>query len=144
MNRYEQQTAKERVVSILTVVTLILLTIALILLNAATAQAFDCIQADGQQGHLNGTTADDAGCITEAEYAELYSVGNLVDTGILTSVVDNGDGTVTAIAYGGTVTLNADPLERPVAATPRLEPDAPTVREVLFPATATRLAALIG
>lgn len=33
MNRYEQQTVKERVASALTVVTLLILTIALVLLN---------------------------------------------------------------------------------------------------------------
>lgn len=91
--------------------------------------------------------------ITADEYTEIFSVDNLVAEGVLSNVVDNGDGTVTGLMADplwGTlvsVTLQANPLDRPVAATPSQEPNAPTVREVLFPeypATATRLAALTG
>jgi hypothetical protein len=58
-----------------------------------------CQQTDGQQGAWNGTSSNDAGCLTEAEYA---------------------------------ATFGEEALEEPVAATPELEPDAPTVREYLF------------
>jgi hypothetical protein len=98
-----------------------------LLLTAGTALAEVCTQTDGQVGFYNGTTADDAGCITEAEYAETFSVPGLIDSGVLTDVIDNGDGTVTGIILGAPVTLIGNPLERPLAATPRLEPDAPTV-----------------
>jgi hypothetical protein len=108
------------------------ITAAIVATFALPATAFDCVQSDGQEGWLNGTTADDAGCITEAEYETTFSVPGLVDAGVLTDVVDNGDGTVSGIILGAPVTLEADPLDRPVAATPSLEPDAPTVGEVLF------------
>jgi hypothetical protein len=115
---------------------------------ALPAAATNCTQSDGQAGWLDGTTADDAGCITADEYDQLYSIDNLVDAGVLTDVVDNGDGTATvSYALGGTGILIADPFDRPVAATPELEPDAPTVRQVLFPeypATSVRLAAMVG
>ena len=58
-------------------------------------------------------------------------MGNLTDIGVLISPVDNGNGTVTGTINGGTVTLEADPLDRPVAANPT--ETSPTVREVLFP-----------
>jgi hypothetical protein len=122
-----------------------------ILVIALPAVAFDCTQSDGELGWLNGTTGDDAGCITESEYAELYSVDGLVDAGALSDVIDNGDGTVTGIDWltGVAVTIISSPLDRPVAAntnpaSPAFEADAPTVREVLFPATAYRLAAMVG
>lgn len=128
-----------------TVAALVVLVIAL------PAAAFDCTQSDGQPGWRNGTTANDAGCITEAEYAELYSVDGLVGAGALTGVVDNGDGTVTGIdsLTGVAITIISSPLDRPVAAntnpaSPAFEADAPTVREVLFPATAYRLAAMVS
>ena len=59
-----------------------------------------CQQTDGQTGLWNGTTADDDGCITQAEYAELYPT-------------DDG----------------SDPLDRQVSVNVELEPEAPTVRE---------------
>jgi hypothetical protein len=140
MNKYEQQRARERAWAVLIVLTIIALAV---LLFANRAQAYNCTDS-GEPGWFNGTTADDTGCVTEAEYIEMFSIGNLTDSGVLVSPVDNGNGTVTGFILGGEVTLNADPLSRPVAATPRLEPDAPTVGEVLYPATANRLAALIG
>lgn len=71
-----------------------------------------CQQTDGQTGLWNGTTADDEGCITQAEYAALYPTD---------------DGT--------------DPLERQVSVNPDLEPEAPTVRE-FFEDPMVRLAEL--
>lgn len=140
MNKYEQQRARERIWAVLIVLTIITLGV---LFFASRAQAYDC-DDNGQPGWLNGTTVDDAGCVTQAEYERLFSIPNLVDVGVLTGVVDNGDGTVTGSILGAPVTLEANPLDRPVAATPSLEPDAPTVGEVLYPATATRLRALVG
>lgn len=119
----------------------LLLSAVLVGLFALPAMAYDCTD-NGAPGWFNGTTNDDAGCITQAEYEVKYSIDNLEEAGVF---VDNGDGTVT-FPSGAVGVIENDPLERPVAATPSLEPDAPTVREVLwsFPATATRLAALVG
>lgn len=93
-----------------------------------------CIQTDGQPGVMGvyAGVPTDADCMTELEYEETFGIENLVSTGVLTGVVDNGDGTVTGSIGLAEVTLEANPLDRPVAATPALEPDAPTVREVLF------------
>lgn len=113
--------------------------LALTVMLALTASASPCQQTDGQWGQLNGTSNDDAGCITEAEYVEAHSVDNLLSEGVIVSAIPNGDGTVTVeYALGGIGILQADPLERPVAAntnpaSPAFEADAPTVREVLFP-----------
>ena len=91
-----------------------------------------CVQSDGQEGIWTNGNGD--GCLTAAEYQEMFSVDNLLDVGVLTEAADNGDGTMT-VSYavgGGTRSLVADPLERPVSSNPEWEPDAPTVREVLF------------
>jgi len=110
--------------------TVILLAAFIAIFFANTAEAYNCTD-QGQPGWFNGTTDDDAGCITEAEYVQLYSVENLIAEGILDVPVDMGDGTVVIVNPSSEII--ADPLERPVAATPRLEPDAPTVGEILFP-----------
>jgi hypothetical protein len=104
--------------------------VAILFAPRADAADYGCWDA-GQQapGHYNGTTADDAGCITETDYAALYSLTALEEAGVFTV---NGDGTVT-FPSGAIGTIESDPFARPVAATPALEPDAPTVREVLFP-----------
>lgn len=60
-----------------------------------------CQQTDGQTGLWNGTTADDDGCVTQAEYAAMYP---------------SADG--------------SDPLDRQVSVDVELEPEAPTVRQV--------------
>jgi hypothetical protein len=93
-----------------------------------------CVQDDGQLGRGNGTTSDDAGCITESEYEALYNPPALVDAGVLEDFVENGDGTITGrvVTTGAFATMIWNPLDRPVAATSRLEPNAPTVREILF------------
>lgn len=74
-------------------------------------------------------------CFTAEEYTETFDVEGLVESGVFSDPVDNGDGTVTLfnITTGVNVTVKANPLDRPVAATPELEPEAPTVGEVLFP-----------
>ena len=92
-----------------------------------------CRQDDGQVGVWNGTTADDDGCVTPAEYEQMFSAENLLAVGVIESYQVNEDGTTT-IRYpsGITVDIVSNPLDRPVAATPALEPDAPTVRQVLF------------
>jgi hypothetical protein len=114
--------------------TVLALALGLILAFSLTAQAYNCAQADGQVGWLNGTTADDAGCITESEYRSLFSPEGLAEAGVLDGVTDNGDGTVSGMltANGIVITIKSNPLDRPAAATPRLEPDAPTVGQVLF------------
>ena len=53
------------------------------------------------EGLWNGTTADDAGCVTEAEYQLMYGTPEIGDALMIVVSVD-----------------------------PALEPDAPTVREV--------------
>lgn len=106
------------------------LTMALLLIWATSVQA---------QSNEPSSTPPEAcnaigECVTQEEYAAIFSVDGLVNSGTFTDPVDNGDGTVTLTnIYTGSVTVLADPLERPVTATPELEPDAPTVREVLFP-----------
>lgn len=114
-----------------------------LMLIATTAQAYDCTD-QGQPGWYNGTTADDAGCITQAEYELMFSVDSLEDAGVLVSPVDNGNGTTTGSVSltGVEVTIVSKALDRPVAANPTAS--SPTVREILFPATAARLSALIG
>jgi len=77
------------------------------------------------EGAWNGSTADDAGCITKAEYEAKFSLTSLEEAGVF---VVNGDGTVT-FPSGVVGEIIANPLDRPVAATPSLEPDAPTVAE---------------
>ena len=92
-----------------------------------------CIdEAQQAEGVWAGELSDES-CLTAADYAELFSVDNLVNEGIASDPEDNGDGTTTATINGATVVLVSDPLDRPVAANPALEPDAPTVREVLYP-----------
>lgn len=59
-----------------------------------------CAQDDGAQGVWDGTTADDEGCVTEAEYVASFGV---------------------------------EALDLIVAVGPDPEPNAPTVRERLFP-----------
>lgn len=71
-----------------------------------------CQQTDGQTGLWNGTTADDEGCITQAEYQVAYPT-------------DDG----------------SDPLDRQVSVDVELEPEAPTVRE-FFEDPMVRLAEL--
>ena len=91
-----------------------------------------CVQTDGQTGLWDGTTADDAGCITPDEYQELFSLPNLVAAGWLSDFEELEDGiAVVTFAYNGDQTVvETDPLDRIVAANPELEPDAPSVRKV--------------
>jgi hypothetical protein len=108
--------------------------IALLFVLALPAAALDCVQSDGEPGIQLVGVEGDAGCQTADEYAQVFSVDNLIAEGVLTGAVDNGDGTVTVdVAFGGTTTMKADALMRPVAANPGSEPDAPTVGEVLYP-----------
>lgn len=87
-----------------------------------------CTQ-DGVPGFLSGSV-DDYGCITPAEYEVIFGIPNLIEVGVIDSAVLNDDGTATVEhSLGGSSVIEADPWERPVAATPSLEPDAPTVRE---------------
>ena len=105
---------------------------AILMALAVPAFASDCVQSDGQPGVQLVGVEGDAGCQTADEYAQVFSVDNLIAEGVLTGATDNGDGTTTAIVNGETVTLVSDPLDRPVAATPTIEADAPSVREVLY------------
>lgn len=94
-----------------------------------------CLQDNGVVGVWNGTTADDGGCITEVEYAFLYSPKNLVNAGVIQSFEDNDDGAVTLdFGNGAKSTTMRDPLDRLVA-TDRNDPSILTVREVLFGTT---------
>lgn len=112
----------------------LLLLVSVVEASRASAQTIDngdgtCVQTDGQAGLFDGTSADDAGCITPAEYEAFTSVEGLADAGVLADVTDNGDGTVSAlvVSTGVVIDLIADPWARPLAATPSLEPDSPTV-----------------
>ena len=96
-----------------------------------TAAAEPCTQSDGQPGvFINGQGTDDDRCLTADEYSEVFSVDNLIEAGVADRVVDNGDGT--SVIVNPSAGLEADPLDRLVSANPSLEPDAPTVRRVLF------------
>lgn len=96
-----------------------------------TALAEGCIQSDGQTGvFINGQGSDDDRCLTAAEYSEMFSVDALVAAGVADRIIDNGDGTSAVV--NPSTGLIEDPLDRIVSANPTLEPDAPTVREVLF------------
>ena len=95
--------------------------LVLVLAFAAPALAEDlddghCVQSDGQVGVSNGSTADNEGCITAEEYQDIYSVANLLEDGVIASP----DEVIT------------EPLDRIVSSNPDWEPDAPTVRHVLF------------
>lgn len=112
-------------------------TLAIMLIATTAGAAIDlgggrCLD-EGQnvEGVWGGELSDES-CITEADYAAIFSVDNLVAEGVASDPVDNGDGTTTVNINGASVDLVSDPLDRPVAATPSVEPDAPTVREVLF------------
>lgn len=91
-----------------------------------------CEQTDGQQGLWNGTTADDDGCVTPAEYEQMYSAENLKDVGVIEDYTVNDDGT-TLLEFGEGISniVPTNPFDRVIAVNPELEPDAPTVREVL-------------
>lgn len=89
-----------------------------------------CVQSDGQTGVWNGTTADDDGCITPAEYEVMYSAANLLEVGVIEGYTVNDDGTTTLhFDHGVSNTVATNPLDRIVAVNPELEPDALTVRE---------------
>ena len=127
----------ERIVNVALTAAVILGVVMLALMftpraNAATDLGSGvCQQTDGQLGMWNGTTADDDGCVTDAEYEQLYSAANLVDAGVIDSYTDNGDGTTT-LDFGGDVrsTVETNPLDRTIAVGPEPEPDAPTVRDI--------------
>jgi hypothetical protein len=96
-----------------------------------TALAESCVQSDGQSGvFINGQGSDDDRCLTADEYSVMFSIDSLVEAGVADRVVDNGDGT--SVIVSPSADLEADPLDRLVSANPSLEPDAPTVRRVLF------------
>lgn len=106
----------------------------LIGLFALPANANDCVETDGTPGiFINTVEGGDASCQTAAEYAAIFSVDNLADTGVLTVIGENPDGTV-HVEYqnGGIVDLITSPLDRPVAANPSEFDTAPTVGEVLY------------
>jgi hypothetical protein len=87
----------------------------------------------GIAGMWNGTTADDAGCITPAEYSERFAPSALVAAGVIDSYADNGDGTSTLHFGDGIATsVRTEPLERKVSANEALEPEAPTVSEWFY------------
>jgi len=116
----------------------ILLTLSIVvsLAMSTVAQAAEdngdgtCVQSDGQVGVWNGTTADDDGCVTPAEYEAMFSAANLLVVGVIEGYTVHEDGTTTLYySYGGNTTVATNPLDRIVAVNPALEPDAPTVRE---------------
>lgn len=120
-----------------------ILTAALVVAFAAPALAVDCVEADGTPGvYINTVEGGDASCQTAAEYAAIFSIDNLIDAGVVNVEVDMGDGTTVIVNPASE--LEANPLDRPVAANPSEFEDAPTVGEILYPATATRLDAMIG
>lgn len=81
-----------------------------------------CQQSDGQQGMWNGTTADDAGCVTPTEYQTMFSPPGLLEAGVITSWSTAGDGeAVIVLVSGVSVTVAYDPMDRPLAATPGLD-----------------------
>lgn len=98
------------------------------------AQPADCVQSDGQPGvFINGQGTDDDRCLTADEYSALFSADGLLNAGVIVGSADNGDGTTTLDFGNGVVnTIPSDPLDQIVSANSELEPDAPTVREVLF------------
>ena len=99
-------------------------------LPAAAIEDPQC-QDDGVVGVL-----DAAGdCITPQEYTEMFAADALVEAGAIDGYTDNGDGTLTVDFGGYTGQLVANPLDRLVSANSELEPDAPTVGEVLYPIT---------
>lgn len=94
-------------------------------LSATATEGNHCID-DG----VHGVTVADGSCLTEAEYAATFSVEALLEAGVITSYVDNGDGTATVqYAVGGSGVIAFDPLDRVVSSSG----DGPTVREVLYP-----------
>jgi len=62
-----------------------------------------CQQTDGITGIWDGSTADDDGCITRLEYAEMFSLENLLALGVIEGFVDHGNGVITVYypSYGG-------------------------------------------
>ena len=93
-----------------------------------------CTQDDGTQGLANGTTRDDGGCVTPAEYEANHSIEGLIDAGVIRAVQpvdDRARVEIVSPQYGTTSWhyLLIDPWMRPVSANSELEPDAPTVRE---------------
>lgn len=120
-----------------------LLVAVLVLVFPLTAAAEDCVQSDGQPGvFYNNQGSDDDRCLTASEYQDMFSIDSLVEAGVVNQMVDMGDGTF--VIVNPVEELVTDPLDRPVAANPSEFDTAPTVREVLYPATAHRLAALVG
>jgi hypothetical protein len=116
---------------------LIALLLALALPAAATEFNEDntCVQNDGQAGLANGTTRDDGGCVTPAEYESSHSVAGLLDAGVITEVIPVDKETVRVkwLSWQGSVAWNnllADPWMRPISANIELEPDALTARVV--------------
>lgn len=89
-----------------------------------------CRQEDGQLGVWNGTTADDDGCVTPAEYEIIFSAESLMEAGVIEGYTTHEDGTTTLhFSEGVSNTVATNPLDRLVAVNPELEPDAPTVGE---------------
>ena len=74
-----------------------------------------CEQTDGEIGMWNGTTGDDDGCVTPAEYAVMYSIDNLIAAGVVTDPIDNGDGTTTVTGLGVRYSITTDAAFRSVA-----------------------------
>lgn len=99
-------------------------------LPASAIEDQQCRDDDGALG-VFGAAGD---CITPDEYAAMFSADALFEAGVIVAYIDNGDGTVTVeYAIGGTGVIAANPLDRVVSSDPALEPDAPTVGEVLYP-----------
>ena len=87
-----------------------------------------CVQDDGAKGLWNGSSADDEGCTTTAEYETRFSAPGLLENGVIEDYTVNSDGTTTLDFGNVKSTVKSNPLDRPVAAS-SLDPDAPTVRE---------------
>lgn len=98
------------------------------------SQPADCVQSDGQPGvYVQGVGSPDDQCLTADEYTAAVSATALTDAGLIAGATDNGDGTTTLDFGNGAVnTIPSDPLDQIVSADAELEPEAPTVREVLF------------
>lgn len=91
-------------------------------------------------GVWNGTTGDDAGCVTAAEYEASFSPPGLLAAGVISDyrMISDSEAIIRYAATGVEVVVAYSPMDRPLAATPTAEPNAPTVGEWWRSVTATR------
>lgn len=86
---------------------------------------------DGAQtwGVYNGTTGDDAGCVTPAEYSAMFSPPGLLEAGVISDwwMVSDTEAVIVYADTGIQVVVEFEPMDRPLAATPVLEPEAPAI-----------------